>query len=126
MTNEELAKHWNVPLSEVESIADYMNKNYYLCVGQKKTDGLFYGLMYRVDEKHGPMLALSSKQGYKTPEAAADFFNKTCDRIELPNLKAKLMGVPVDAYKALRKIDTGTTVTKERNSVSPIGYGSRE
>ena len=126
MTNEELAKHWNVPLSEVESIADYMNKNYYLCVGKSKTDGLFYGLMYRVDERHGPMLALSSTQGYQTPKAAADFFNAICDKIEFPNLKAELMGVPVDAYKALKKIDTKDWETKENNYIPTVSRSLRD
>jgi len=114
MTNEELAKHWKVPLSEVEDISDYMNKNYVLCVGKKKTDGLFYGLMYRIDEKHGPMLAVSTTQGYKTPKEAADTFNKACDTMEMPEMKAKLLGVPADAYKVLKRIDTTPYTANEK------------
>lgn len=125
MTNEELAKLWNVSLSEVESIADYMNKNFYLCVGKSKSDGLYYGLMYRVDEKHGPMLALSSNQGYRTPKMAADVFNKVFDRIELPNVKAELMGVPVDAYKALKKIDTKEWDMQEKVLAPVVSGNSR-
>ena len=106
MTNEELAEHWGVSLAEAKDISDYMNKNYYLCVGQHKKDKLYYGLMFRVDEKHGPMLAVSSKQGYSTPKEAADHLNEVFDTVQLPEMRAKLMGVPVDAYKALKKIDT--------------------
>ena len=115
MTDQELAQHWNVSLSEVKDIADFMNKNFQICVGKNKKDGLFYGLMYRIDEKHGPMLTLSSKQGYKTSYEAAKFFNEVFDRIEMPEMKAKIMGVPADAYKALKKIDTDINTPKKNN-----------
>lgn len=114
MTNEELAEHWGVSLAEAKDISDYMNKNYYLCIGQNKEDKLYYGLMYRVDEKHGPMLAVSSKQGYDTAKEAADILNDVFDTIQMPETKAKLLGVPVDAYKALKKIDTSVLTEKEK------------
>ena len=69
MTEEELAKHWNVSLDEVKSISDFMNKNYCIYVGQNKKDELFYGLMYRMDEKHGPMLVVSAKNGCRDTSA---------------------------------------------------------
>ena len=114
MTDEELAKHWNTSLSEVKSIADYMNKNYYLCVGKSRKDGLFYGLMYRMDERHGPMLAVSTQQGFKTAKEAAIKFNKACDVMEMPEMRAKMMNVPADAYKALEKIDISVYTSKEK------------
>lgn len=126
MTNEELAQHWNVSLSEVQNISDFMNKNYYLCVGKNKNDGLFYGLMYKIDEKHGPMLSVSSKQGYKTAKEAAVMFNEAFDNIEMSEMRAELMGVPVDAYKALKKIDTSSLSTNENNYNLYKGHGSRE
>jgi hypothetical protein len=126
MTDEELAKHWNVSLNEAKSISDFMNKNYYLCVGKSKKDNLFYGLMYRVDKKHGPMLVVSSKQGYKTSKEAAITFNKVFDTLEMPEMKAKLIGVPVDAYKALKKIDTSTMTSHEKSHNMCRGRGSRE
>ena len=118
MTNEELAKHWGVPLSEAKDISDYMNKHYYLCIGKNKNDKLYYGLMFRVDEKHGPMLAISSKQGYKTPKEAAERLNEVCDTVQLPEMRAKLMDVPVDAYKALKKIDI-SKYTQTTNTLTP-------
>ena len=36
MTDEELAKHWNVSLEKVKSISDFMNSNYALQIGKKK------------------------------------------------------------------------------------------
>jgi len=126
MTNEELAKLWNVSLDEVKRISDYMNKNYYLCVGKSRKDGLFYGLMYRMDEKHGPMLALSLSQGYETPQKAADVFNKVFDKIEMPELRAKLMGVPVDAYKTLKKIEIAPATTQNKNYNFCLDRGSRD
>ena len=126
MTNEELAAHWNVPLSEVESISDFMNKNYYTCVGKNKNDGLFYGLMFRIDERHGPMLSLSTSKGFETPKEAGDFFNKACDTIEMPNLRAELLGVPVDAYKAIKKIDTSVYATQEKTQFPSLGRGARD
>ena len=125
MTNEELAEHWGVSLAEAKDISDYMNKNYYLCVGQNKEDKLYYGLMFRVDEKHGPMLAVSSKQGYNTAKKAADTLNDLFDTVQMPETKAKLLGVPVDAYKALKKIDT-SIFTENANTLTPyMNYKER-
>ena len=126
MTEEELAKHWNVSLDEVKSISDFMNKNYCIYVGQNKKDKLFYGLMYRMDEKHGPMLAVSAKNGCKTAKEAAVFFNNACDTMEMPKLKAELMGVPADAYKTLKKIDTSTMMTEEKTYMPSLERGARD
>ena len=115
MTDEELAKHWNVALEEVKSISEFMNKNYVLTVGKKKDDGLFYGLVFREDPKHGPMLAMSSNQGFETPREAAVFLNNVCDKIEMPETRAKLLGVPEDAYKALKKIDLSIYEPETKN-----------
>ena len=126
MTNEELAQHWNVPLSEVQSISDYMNNLYTLHVGKNRKDGLFYGLMYRNDEKHGPMLAVSSKQGYKTPREAAEFLNEACDTMEMPEMRAELMDVPVDAYKTLKKIDVSQYASQTQSLGTKTIYKGRE
>jgi hypothetical protein len=103
-----------------------MNKNYYLCVGQHKKDKLYYGLMFRVDEKHGPILAVSSKQGYNTPKEAADRLNEVFDTVQLPEMRAKLMGVPVDAYKALKKIDTSQYITQTNSFIPNTKYKERD
>lgn len=115
MTNEELAAHWNVSLEEAQSISAYMNKMYSMLVGKSKKDGLFYGLIYRMDEKHGPMLALSSTQGFDTPKEAAIFMNEICDKMEMTKMRSELMNVPIDAYKALKKIDLNAFVAKNKN-----------
>ena len=126
MTNEELAAHWNVSLEEVQSISDFMNKNYSLHVGKSRKDGLFYGLMYRMDEKHGPMLAVSTKQGYKTPKEAAEFFNAACDMMQMPDMRAELMGVPADAYKTLEKIDVSQYASPTQSLSNKMMYKGRE
>ncbi|MBR3677054.1 MAG: hypothetical protein IKN71_07985 [Alphaproteobacteria bacterium] len=118
MTDEELAKHWNISLEEVKSISEFMNKNYSLHVGKDRKTGLYYGLIYRNDPKHGPMLAVSSKQGYRTSRDAADFLNSACDIMQMPEERAKMMKVPVDAYKVLKKIDFRPTVAKT-NALKP-------
>ena len=112
MTNEELAKHWNVSLKEAEDISKFINKYYSLHIGKNRKDGLYYGLIYRMDEKHGPMLAISSKKGYRTPKEAIDFINSACDTMQMPEERAELLGVPADAYKALKKIDPRTMAPK--------------
>lgn len=112
MTNEELAKHWNVSLEEAEDISKFINKSYSLHVGKSRKDGLFYGLIYRMDKKHGPMLAVSSKRGYRTSREAVDFINSACDTMQMPEERAELLGVPADAYKALKKIDPRTMASK--------------
>ena len=117
MTNEELARHWNVSLSEVESISKFMNETYYLCVGQSKTDKLFYGLMYEIDNKQRCRLAISTKQGFETSQEAEKFMNKCADAMQMPEGRAKLMGVPVDAYKALRKIGQEPETPNKANSL---------
>ena len=126
MTNEELAAHWNVSLAEVKSISDYMNNLFTLHVGKSRKDGLYYGLMYRNDEKHGPMLAVSSKQGYKTPREAAEFLNGACDTMEMPNMRAELMGVPADAYKTLKKIDVSVYAPQTQSLGNKMVYKGRD
>lgn len=126
MTNEELAAHWKVSLDEVQSISDYMNKIYSMHVGKNKKDGLFYGLIYRMDEKHGPMLSLSSQQGFNTPAEAASFLNDVCDRIQMPEVRAGLMNVPTDAYKALKKIDINAFSAKNQNINVYEKYAGRD
>ena len=49
---------------------------------------------------------ISSKQGYKTAREAADFMNKACDTMEMPDMRAELMNVPADAYKTLKIVET--------------------
>ena len=124
MTNEELAQHWKISLDEVKSISDFMNKTYSLHVGKNKKNGLFYGLMYRMDKKHGPLLTISSSQGYKTAIEAAVFFNETFDTIQMPEMHAKMLGVPVDAYKTLKKIDVNSYAIK--TNFSNISFKGRD
>ena len=108
MTNEELAKHWNTSLQEVKRISDIMNEAFYCGVSQSKTDHLFYGVMFRwhisPSGNRTPMLAASSKKGFPTEKEAVQNWNNLLDQVELPKLKAELMEVPRDAYKALKKI----------------------
>ena len=117
MTNEELAKRWNVSLQEVESISKFMNDTYYLCVGQNKTDKLFYGLMFEIDTKQRHRLVISTKQGFNTSKEAENFMNNSVDAMQMPEGRASLMGVPADAYKTLRKLgqEAPETPNKEKS-----------
>ena len=101
-----------------------MNNTYVLQVGKSKKDGLFYGLIYRMDQKHGPMLAMSSKQGYKIAKEAAQFINDACDTMKMPEMRAKLMDVPADAYKTLKKFDMSIFSQKTNNLKISKSYNS--
>lgn len=108
MTNEELAKHWGVSLQEVKRISNIMNANFYCGIAQRKSDKLFYGVMYTLHESPSgsktPLLLVSSKIGSQTETEAIQNWNKLLDRMALPKLRAEILGVPKDAYKALNKI----------------------
>ena len=127
MTNEELAKHWNVSISEVERISKFINERYYLCLGQKGSDKLWYGLLYeKVPEarplgeipERRPRLALSSKKGYKTAKEAAEFMNTCMDTVEMSKERARLMGIPKDAFRIVKKLDV---FDKERDKTYICG-----
>jgi len=121
MTNEELAKHWGVSLQEVKRIADIMNANFYCGIAQNKEDKLFYGVMFRWHESPSgnktPLLSSSSKKGVQTRVEAIRNWNSLLDQIQLPKLRAEMLGVPQDAYKALIKIPEPVRVA-ERHIVS--------
>ena len=105
---KELAKHWGVSLQEVKRIANIMNENFYCGIAQRKTDHLFYGVMFRWHESPSgnktPFLTLSSKQGYQTKAEAIRNWNDLLDKAELSKLCCEIMDVPKDAFKALKKI----------------------
>ena len=115
MTDEELAKHWNVSLEEVKSISDYMNKTYYLTVGKSKSNGLYYGCLFKIEDERS-RLVVSSNQGFATADEAAEFMSTKFDNLELPTMKAELMGVPVDAYKTLKKIELEQKSTEKEHT----------
>ena len=126
MTNEELAKHWNVSIDEVNRISNLINERYYLCLGQKKSDQLWYGLLYeKVPEARPvreipeqiPRLVASSVKGYKTENDAVDAINGCMDIIQIPEKRARLMGVPQDAFKSLKKLVRTTNKQNERNNL---------
>ena len=113
MTNEELAKHWNVSLEEVKRISDFMNKNFYFCLAQKKETKLWHGRMYRMhispSGNRTPHLWCESKQGFKTPREAAQNWNKLSDMIISESNPVEL-DVPKDAYKAIRKLELPSVI----------------
>ena len=121
MTNEELAKHWGVSLDEVKRISNIMNANFYCGIAQRRSDKLFYGVMYTLHETPSgsktPLLLVSSKIGSQTETEAIQNWNKLLDRMALPKLRAKILGVPQDAYKTLIKIPEPVR-TAERHIVS--------
>ena len=131
MTNEELAKHWGVSLEEVRRISDFMNSHYFLSVAKHKTTGLFHGVMYEMREDDGerlPSLVLSSEKGFKTKGEAAQYWNDCCDTWKMPKTRAEiLLRVPVDAFKALQKIDLPRQFHHKNCVRQPFaGRGSRE
>lgn len=126
MTYEELAKHWNCDLAEVKSISDYMNKYYRLLVAQHKETGLYHGVICENRYKEDyiiPEVRVSTNQGFETPKQAAELINSYMDRLKLPEVRAKLMQVPVDAWKALKKIDVSSMETPVASKVPLCGHG---
>ena len=131
MTNEELAKHWNTSVEEVKRISDFMNTHFYLGIARHRETGLFHGVMYTLHESPSgnktPLLVLSSNQGFATRIEAIQNWNNSKDSWQMPKMKAQLLGVPVDAYKALDKIEAPTVVAHKDKSISPTSErGPRE
>ena len=111
MTNEELAKHWGISLEEVKRISDFMNANYFFALAQNKETKLWHGVMYKMHESPSgnrtPHLWTSSTKGFKTEREAAEDWNKLSDRIAQKS-NPILFGIPVDAYKAIKKLELPT------------------
>ena len=128
MTYEELAVHWKCSIEKVKSISDYMNEHYCLLVAQHKETRLYHGVICEnvYNEDHvTPEVRVSTNDGFKTPKEAAEFINSYIDNLELPGVRAKLMGVPVDAWKTLKKIDVSKMETPVTSKVHLCGRGSR-
>ncbi len=121
MTNEELAKHWNVSLDEAKNISDFMNKTFYMTTGQKAGDRTFYGCIYEKfrDGSIRPVFTLSanSNSGFETEKEAIESLNKVPERIKIPDARARLMGVPQDAFIALKRIEQQSTVGQKAKVV---------
>ena len=131
MTIEELAKHWNVSLDEAKSISDFMNRTFYMTVGQKHDDKTFYGVIFErfKDGAVRPAFTLSAdpNQGFKTEKEVIDALNKVLERIKIPEFRAKnIMGVPQDAFIALKRLGQTSIVATQKNiPVVLKGRGSR-
>ena len=123
MTIEKLAKHWGVSLKEAQSISDFMNNTFYMTTGQKRGDESFYGLIYEKFKDGAVRLAFSlsadSKHGFKTEKEAIEALNKAPHRIKIPDGRAKLMGVPQDAFIALKRIEQ-PSILATRKQISPV------
>ena len=128
MTIKELAKHWHVSLKEAKSISDFMNKTFYMCIGQKKGDPTYYGVIYENFRDGAIRIALtlskSEKKGFDTCEEAIAALNRVPERIRIPDLRAKLMDVPRDAFIALKRVPR--TVAKQGLTCpAPMDRGAR-
>ena len=130
MMIEELAKHWNISLKEAQSISDFINNTFYMTIGQKHGDESFYGLIYEKFKDGAVRLAFSlsadSNHGFKTEKEAIEALNKAPHRIKIPDGRAKLMGVPQEAFIALKRIGQPSVVaTKKQISPVLLGRGGR-
>ena len=130
MTFEKLAKHWNVSLKEAKSISDFMNKTFYMATGQKNGDPTFYGFIYEKfrdgSERCAFTLSLDADHGFETEEEAVKALNKAPERIHIPDGRAKIMGVPQDAFIALNRIYPSSPVaTKKQVRSISSGRGAR-
>ena len=127
MTNEELAKHWGVSLAEVKRISDYMNQNYYFAVGQNKETKLWHGLMYKMHTSPSgnrtPHLKTSSTQGFETIREAVTNWNQMADNM-ICKTNPVFEGVPVDAYKAIQKLEMPAVVPHRKHE--PRVFSTRE
>jgi len=123
MTIKELAKHWNVSFKKAKSISDFMNETFYMCIGQKKGDPTYYGVIYENFRDGATRIAFtlskSEKKGFDTCEEAIAALNRVPERIRIPDLRAKLMDVPTDAYIALKKVPH-IVATKGRTCPAPV------
>lgn len=127
MTNEELAKHWGVSLAEVKRISDYMNQNYYFAVGQNKETGLWHGIMYKMHTSPSgwrtPLRKASSTMGFKMVREAVENWNKMADNM-ICKTNPVFEGVPMDAYKAIQKLEMPATIPHRQHE--PRVFSTRE
>ena len=95
------------------NISDYMNHRYYFALAQHKETHLWHGVMYKFHESPSgcrtPHLWTSSTKGFKTEREAVEDWNKLTDTM-VCGLNPVLEGVPVDAYKAIQKLEMPATV----------------
>ena len=113
MTNEELAKHWGVSLVEVKRVSDYMNHTYHFALAQHKETKLWHGVMYKMHTSPSgcrtPHLWVSSQKGFRTQREAAEDWNKRTDTM-ICKSNPILEDVPVDAYKAIQKLEVAPSI----------------
>ena len=108
----ELSKQWNYSLKEVKEIQDFMNERYHLAVIHSQKDGKFYGVLCEMHETPSgtkyPLLVVTVNKPFDTADEAAQFLNKQVDTWKIPDIRAKLMDVPQNAYRLLKKLPVKT------------------
>lgn len=108
----ELSKQWNLSLKEVKEIQDFMNERYHLAVFKSQANHKFYGCLCEMHETSSgakyPLLVVTVKTPFDTADEAAEFLNKQADTWEMPEMRAKLMDVPQNAYRLLKKLPVKT------------------
>ena len=108
MTNEELAKHWGVSLEKAQRISDTINQNFHL--GIVKVAKGFQCVMYQMNVS--PSGQKRVYEYFRIPvfcksTAQAIFVSNTlldAGFIKLPTMFVEVMGVPQDAFVALKRL----------------------
>ena len=122
MTNEELAKHWEVSLGEVNRISDFINKRYALDVIPVVDDSLklWQGVMYAHDSQNKYIL-MESQDKFASRDQAILHWTKQIKNMKLTPGQAKLMKVPEDAFQVIKPVEGYERVLEQ--ATTPVVLG---
>ena len=117
MTNEELAKHWNISQEEVNRISKFINTNYKLDVVPVTDDSLemWQGILYAYDPQNKYIL-MESKEKYASHDQAVLHWTRQIQNMEITPGQAKLMDVPVDAFRTIKPVNGYERVLEQTTS----------
>ena len=106
MSPEELAKHWNVSLSEVQRISGFINSCYSVGIVPRTEDfcDVWKVILYAYDPRNKYVL-MEDEGSYPDKVQAIIHGSRWAQNIKMTSGQAKNMGVPADAFLSLKPIE---------------------
>ena len=106
MNLKELAKHWNVSQGEAERISEYVNSRYSAGIVSKTEDFCdgWKVLLYAYDHQNKYIL-MEDEGSFPDKHQAIIHGTRWAQNIKMTPGQAKIMGVPEDAFLALKPIE---------------------
>ena len=113
MTNEELAQHWNISLREVQNISNIINYLYSVELISEHEVSDIWKVVLRANDGRRNYILMEEGTSFSDKELAVIYGTHWARKIKMTPGQAKLMGVPEDAYLALRPINGYDEIQKK-------------